>query len=276
MTHNLDDVRSWVIDVDGCLVSAARAGGKDGSAIPGAADLIDFLRKREDQFVVCTNASERPPREYAAHLRELGLSIEDDVFMTAGSAAADHIVHHYPNGTVLVVGGEGLQDPLRERGAQLAEPGGPLADVVMVGASRNYSADLIDAACLAVDAGAPLLATVDVPWFQGGRGKSVSVSSAISMAIGWVTHVTPTVVGKPSPFLAEALRRRLGNGPAAVIGDSVVEVELARHMDATAALVLTGATRADEVPTLTYPHQPDLVFGDVGELFTSLTTGGIQ
>lgn len=287
----LDRVRAWVIDVDGCLVRTDRPGGAGGEAIPGAAELLALLRDRGDQVLVCTNASERPPEEYAVHLRELGLDIHDDQFITAGSAAADYICFHHPGKSVLVVGGEGLSEPLRTLGATVIEPGTELADVVVVGAGRNYPGDLINAACLAVDAGAPLYTTIDVPWFHGGRGKSVSVSAAIATAISWVTGAEATVLGKPSVSLAETLARRFREGsanagestsahsaaagpiPTAVLGDATVEVELARHMDALALLVLSGATSAEQVPTLNPPHQPDLVFTNVGELHHTFTTG---
>ena len=279
---NLHDVRAWVIDVDGCLVRTDRPGGAGGEAMPGAVELLALLRDRGDQVLVCTNASERPPAEYAIHLRELGLDISDDQFITAGSAAADYICFHHPGKSALVVGGEGISDPLRARGATVVEPGVALAEVVVVGAGRNYPADLINAACLAVDAGAPLYTTINVPWFHGGRGKSVSVSAAIAAAISWTTGAEATVLGKPSGSLAQTLTRRFREGsdgagadaesiPTAVLGDATVEVELARRMNALALLVLSGATSAEEVPALNPPHQPDLVFTTVGELHQTLT-----
>lgn len=276
---NLGDVRAWVIDVDGCLVRTHRPGGAGGEAIPGAVELLAHLHERGDQVLVCTNASERPPAEYAEHLRELGLVISDEQFITAGSAAADYIAFHHPGKTVLVVGGEGLSEPLRSRGVAVVEPGDALADVVVVGAGRNYPTELINAACLAVDAGAPLYTTIDVPWFHGGRGKSVSVSAAIAAAISWTTGAPATVLGKPSASLAETLTRRFraeadeADIPTAVLGDAFVEVELARRMNALALLVLSGATSAEALPTLDPPHQPDLAFTDVGELHTTITTG---
>jgi len=276
---DLNDVRAWVIDVDGCLVRTHRPGGAGGEAIPGAVELLSLLRERGDQVLVCTNASERPPAEYAEHLRELGLSISDEQFITAGSAAADYIAYHHPGKSVLVVGGEGLSEPLRRLGVIVVEPGAALADVVVVGAGRNYPTELINAACLAVDAGAPLYTTIDVPWFHGGRGKSVSVSAAIAAAISWTTGAPATVLGKPSASLAETLTRRLraeadnADIPTAVLGDAFVELELARRMNALALLVLSGATSAEALPTLDPPHQPDLVFTDVGELHTTITSG---
>jgi NagD protein len=196
--------------------------------------------------------------------------------VTAGSAAADYITRHHQGARVLVLGEEGLADPLRRRGACLVEPsaGGPLADVVVVGAADTYDTAAINAGCLAVDAGAPLYTTVDVPWFHGGLGKAVAASAAIAHAVGWVTGVQPQVRGKPSPALAETLIRRLAaaGDEITVVGDATVEVELARQIGAHAVLVLSGATAAADLPALAAGHRPDLAVADVAELYHRLTS----
>ncbi|NKX51554.1 HAD family hydrolase, partial [Arthrobacter deserti] len=213
MSNNNEAVlnsRGWVLDVAGCLMRTKRAGGAGGEAMPRAAELVAALYGAGHAVVVCTNASEKTPAEYAAHLRDQGIGVRDEDFATAGSAAAEYIAHHYPGARVLAAGAEGLAGPLRQLGAELAEPGQPgLADVVVVGAAAGYSTEVINAASLAVDAGAPLFTTVDVPWFHGGLGKSVCVSAAIANAVGWATGTTPQVLGKPSRALAETLLRRL-------------------------------------------------------------------
>ncbi|MCG2621183.1 HAD hydrolase-like protein [Arthrobacter sp. I2-34] len=265
--------RGWVLDVDGCLMRTKRAGGAGGEAMPHAADLVAALYEAGHAVVVCTNASEKTPAEYAAHLRAQGIGVRDEDFATAGSAAAEYIAHHYPGARVLAAGAEGLAAPLRRLGVDLAEPGQPgLADVVVVGAADGYSTEVINAASLAVDAGAPLFTTVDVPWFHGGLDKSVCVSAAVANAIGWATGATPQVLGKPSTALAETLLRRLGV-PAAevtVVGDATVEIRLARHMGANSALVLSGATTGEHLRTLEGDARPDLAVADVAELYQLL------
>lgn len=265
--------RGWMLDVDGCLVSTARAGGAGGVPMPGAIELLDALYAAGHSVIICTNASEKTPADYADHLRETGLNARDEDFTTAGSAAAEYIAHHHPGARVLAVGAEGISVPLAGYGLELAEPGGQPADVVLVGAARGYSTDLINAACLAVDAGAPLYSTQASPWFHGGRGKSVAVSAVMASAIAWATGVQPRVLGKPSPFLGETLQRQLGVPAEAItiVGDAVAEIDLARAMGANAALVLSGATDADRLGTLEGAERPDVALADVAELLDLLT-----
>jgi NagD protein len=274
MNDRVRNSRAWVLDVDGCLMRTARAGGAGGTAMPGAGKLVDALRRAGHTVLICTNASQKPPREYAAHLRSAGIDVPDADFITAGSAAADYIAAHHAGSRVLVVGEEGLADPIRGLGLELADADTKgLADVVVVGAANGYSNELLNAACLAVDAGAPLYTTVNVPWFHGGLGKSIAVSGTIAAAIGWTTGTAAQVLGKPSAALGETLLHRLGTpaGQITVVGDATAEIELARSMGANSALVLSGATSPELLATLEGAARPDLAVADVAELLEFLT-----
>jgi NagD protein len=265
----LESIRGWVLDVDGCLVRTSRAGGRGGVPIDGARELLRTLEEAGDAVIVCTNASEKAPASYAAHLRDMGLPIDDDAFVTAGSGTAAHVHAHHPGARVLAVGDEGITVPLRDLGVELATPHDDrLADVVVVGAAADYSAADLNAAALAVDAGAAFYSTVATPWFHGGLGRSLAVSSAIAASIAWATGRDPVVGGKPSAALGESLLRRLGlpADEVAVVGDSVAEIGLAREIGAVSVLVLSGAVTPDDLPGLTGPLRPDVVLDDVAAL----------
>lgn len=270
----------WVLDVDGCLVRTAKAGGAGGEPFPGAVELLRWLRRQKRKFVVCTNASQRPARDYAKHLREIGLDIADDELMTAATAAADYIATHHPGAKVLVVGDRGLDDALLERHMDLVQPGNALADVVVVGAADVYASAAINAACLAIaDNAAAFYVTVDTPWFYGGTGRSVAFSSAMAASIAYVTGRKAVVCGKPSPALGEVLRQRLGgNGKRiVVVGDvASIEVRLAHQMGALGVLVMSGGTAPEEIPGLEPLDRPDLQVADVGALVELMEAMGPQ
>jgi len=260
----------WVIDVDGCLVRTAHAGGAGGTPIAGAAEFLAWLRRHERRFVVCTNASERPVQEYASHLRAIGLDIADDEMMTAATAAADHVAVAHAGQRVLVVGDRGLEEAMHSRGVETAPPGDAHAGVVVVGAAAGYAMATLNAACLAIaDHGAAFYVTVDVPWFHGGVGRSMAGSAAMASAIGAVTSRRAAVCGKPSPAIGDALRRRLGGAGRrlAVVGDAaIVEIDLAHRMDALGVLVMSGATSEADVARLAPEHRPHLRVADIGAL----------
>ncbi|WP_157105894.1 HAD-IIA family hydrolase [Nocardia sienata] len=274
MTDRLPtDTRAWILDVDGCLMRTARAGGSGGTAMPAAGEFVAALHRAGHAVIVCTNASQRPPAEYAQHLRDNGIEIADQDFVTAGSAAADYIANHHRGARVLAVGDRGLIEPLTAHGLDLADPGDRPADVVVVGAADSYTTAAINAAALAVDAGAALYTTVNLPWFHGGLGKSVAVSAAMAHAIAWAAGAEPIVLGKPSAALGETLTSRLDVDPAqiSVVGDATAEIDLARSMGAHSVLVLSGATDPAALAALPDPRRPDLVATDIEDLYTRLT-----
>lgn len=264
------NAQGWVLDVDGCLVRTAKAGGTGGVAIAGAVGLLRWLRRHERDFIVCTNASQRPVQDYAKHLRDIGLDVADHEMMTAATAAAGYIAAHHPGVPVLAVGDHGLEAALLEKRIELAQPGGAPAGVVVVGAADVYASSLLNAACLAiVDHGAAFYVTVDTPWFHGGVGRSLASSSAIAAAISAVTGRQAEVCGKPSPAIGEVLRTRLGGDGRrlVVVGDMAsIEIKLAHQMGALGVLVMSGGTSPAEIPNLEPQHRPHLQVADVGEL----------
>lgn len=264
---------AWVLDVDGCLVSTTRAGGAEGAPIAGAADLLRWLKDGGKRTIVCTNASQRPAARYAEHLRAIGLDVADADFVTAATAAADHIRAFYGEGPVVALGDDGLFEALVKAGVRRAEAGERPAAVI-VGAADVYSSADINAACLAIaDHGAAFHVTVDTPWFHGGQGRSVSSSTAIARAIEGVTGVAPIVCGKPSRALAEVLRARLDGAGAdiVVVGDMAsIEVRMAREMGALGVLVLSGGVSAADLPGLPDGDRPHVISENVGTLLAAM------
>ena len=75
------------------------------------------------------------------------------------------------------------------------------------------------------------------------------------------------IVGKPSEHMAAAFLDRLGVDPAqaAVVGDRLAtDVAMGRHIGAAGILVLSGATRAEDVARADI--RPDHVIAGIHEL----------
>lgn len=274
MLRRIAEAPGWVLDVDGCLVRTAKAGGAGGVPIEGAIEFLDWLHASGKKVIVCTNASQRPVGHYAAHLRKIGLDVSDHNMITAATAAADHIRAVHGDGPVVAIGEDGMYEALEAAGVRRASPEEVPAAIV-VGAADTYAARDINAACLAIaDHGAAFYLTVDTPWFHGGAGRSVSSSTAIARAIQGITGVQPIVCGKPSMVLADVLRARLGGhgSDIVIMGDMAsIEVRMAREMDALGVLVLSGGTAAEELSELPETDRPHVTAEDAGALLKALT-----
>lgn len=264
----------WVLDVDGCIVRTAKAGGAGGVPIEGAIELVNWLHATGKKVIVCTNASQRPVAHYAAHLRAIGLNVADADMITAATASADHIHALHGEGPVVALGDDGMSDALANAGVRLAKAD-EIPAAIVIGAADTYASRDINAACLAIaDHGAAFYLTVDTPWFHGGAGRSVSSSTAIARAIQGITGVAPIVCGKPSAALAGVLRARLGgpDGDVVIMGDMAsIEIRMAREMGALGVLVLSGGTAAEDLSGLPETDRPHLVANDAAALLATLT-----
>jgi NagD protein len=268
--------RYFVFDVDGCLALGASPGGQGGAALPGAAQLLGALKERGARFACCTNGSGRPPEAYAAGLRAYGLAIADEEMITPPVVAAQRIA---PAARVMVLGGDGVIEPLRRAGiSTVAADGDTDADAVLVGHVDRLETEQVHAATRAIWAGAPLLVTSYVPTIPVRGGRVASMSAAVAAGLAHVTGATPEVVGKPAPAVAEVARARMGaaeDDPLVVVGDDpALDIALGRAVGAGTVLVLSGAVGAADVPALPPSQRPDAVVTGVGDLLAALLAAG--
>lgn len=260
------DIRAFVFDVDGTLILADGPDWRGAVPLPGAAELLTWLRERGFPFALFTSGSTELPRTYAERLRAAGLPVEDWQVVTTGVTAAEIIVHDYPGRAVYVLGEEGLQAPLRERNIPIAEgEEAERAGVVLVGWSRVLTYDQLDTACRAVWNGADLLVTSAARAFVSKRGLRPGWSWSIAVAIAETTGKQPRIVGKPSVDALRAVARLLGSEVTriAVVGDDPdLELRMGRESGALTVQVRTG--RGSESPET--PEVGDLVLDGIEQL----------
>ncbi|EHR51391.1 putative sugar phosphatase of HAD superfamily [Saccharomonospora marina XMU15] len=268
----LDRVKGFLFDLDGTLVLGDRR-NNGLRPLPGALELIDWLRRREVPFVVFTNGTTRTAGGYAKLLAELGFGFGDDEVLTPASSAVEVLLRRGQR-RVVVLGGDGLADPLRDAGIEVLPPRGrPTADAVLVGWYREFTMDTVEAACHAVWQGASLYSASQSVFFASADGKALGTSRLLCAAISSVTGARVTVVGKPSAHALRAACHRLGL-PAravAVVGDDpMLETPMARRGGAVAIAVDTGVSGGEEYADLPPGRRPHLRLPGVQRLLSIL------
>jgi HAD superfamily hydrolase (TIGR01450 family) len=288
-TRTLDDrlaaVRAVMVDVDGTLVAPEGPGGSGGDVMPRADELIHTLRERGIRVLVYTNGTTHRPQYYAQELRKHGLPIEDDDLITPAVVAATYLGRHHPGARVLLIGGDGVREPLAESGVEVVGPDDGRIDVVLVAHDEEISGQKIKVACHAIWGGATFLTTSKARYYHRKGSRGVSLSGAVAAGIEHVTEKRPTIVGKPSVVSMEAIAARTGVPieDVLVVGDDVeIEIRMGRETGALTALVLSGTAGArgqEELDNLPAELQPDLVLEDIAGLFDVLPVlfgGGVS
>jgi 4-nitrophenyl phosphatase len=253
--------RGVILDLDGVVYRGRQA-------LPGAREFLSWLRQRGVPFAFVTNNSTRTPRQYVEHLAALGIPADDSQVVTSALCAADLLRRWQLAGPVLVVGGEGLREAVREAGYPLAEDADAAAVVVGLDVELTYAR--LRTACSAIRRGARFVATnldANLPV----EGEVWPGAGAIVAAIRTATGREPVSVGKPEPYPFQMALRRLGTSPSEtlVVGDQVAtDVLGGSRLGMRTALVLTGLAGAEEAER--GPVRPDLVARDLAELLDCL------
>lgn len=276
LMDRLNRAKAFIFDMDGTL-----ALGHDAAvgyrALPGAIELLEHLHQKAIPFCVFTNGTAKAPANYAASLREAGLSVGDDEMMTPATAAAIWF-RQKDISRVRVLGGEGARQPLAA------------ADIKTFGADEEVegiqavftasSADLrfadLKLACRDIQDGAQLTTSSHVPFFASRSGRAMSVSFSANKALMGLTGCELEVLGKPSArslFSALALMGLPETAVAdtIVVGDDpALEIGLANNAGAVGILVTSGIYKGADQKNSGAQQPPAETLPDVSYLLDSL------
>lgn len=253
-----EDVDGLVCDLDGVVY-------RGSEAIPGAPEALAALAGRGVRILYCTNNSRLTVSEYVEKLRGLGVEAGEDQILTSGVVTAEVIADRgWVPARALVVGGKGVAEELQRIGCELVDE--PDVDMVIVGWDPGFTYEVMKRASAAVRRGARLIATNADATFPAPGGELWPGAGAILASIERASGGAADVMGKPNPPMMEAAARRLQACRNIVaVGDRPdTDLAGARSMGWKTALVLSGVTRPEDVPSLAEP--PDVVAEDIGAL----------
>jgi 4-nitrophenyl phosphatase len=241
--------------------------------LPGLGRFFQTLRAADYRFILATNNATRTAAMYHDRLRRFGVEVPAEQILTSAEATAHYLRRELPPGaSVYAVGARGLQEALEAVGFTLVSPGAdgggslpPVAAVVVGLAPEAGYRQLATAASL-IRAGALFVGTnpdLTLPTESGSQPGAGALLAFVQAASG----VAPTIIGKPAPPLLEEALRRMDAEPAEtlMVGDRLeTDIIGAAALGLQTALVLTGVTRAEELPGA--PIRPDRVFAGLDEL----------
>ncbi len=255
MIHHTQ-IRGFIIDMDGVLWRGNRA-------LPGLTEFFTFLQQGQLPFMLVTNNASVSPLSIQEKLAGYGIKIETESVLTAAQGAAAWLGNHLPPGSPLyVIGEQSLHGELSQAGF-IPQPNGEAVAAVVVGFDRQLTWSKLAEACLAIAQGARFVGTNPDPSFPTERGL-VPGNGAILAALETATNISPTVIGKPEPYLFDLALARLGTDPGStlVLGDRLeTDILGGVQVGAATALMLTGVTSEEEARQSSI--KSDWIFSDL-------------
>jgi len=256
----LDGRDALLLDLDGVVYQGP---GAIEHAVPS------IVRAGESVRVgYITNNASRTDEQVAAHLRELGLTVQASDVVTSPQAAVRVLATLVePGSRILVVGGDGLVVELEAAGFVVTRSADDHPAAVIQGFAPHVGWEHLAEASFALHAGIPWVATNTdwtIPVARGIAPGNGTLVSAVHLAVGRL----PVFAGKPeTPIFDVATERFRAENPL-VVGDRLdTDILGGNRAGMATAIVLTGIDRAKQVLAAPATMQPDFILGDLRELF---------
>jgi 4-nitrophenyl phosphatase len=251
------EIKALVLDMDGVLWRSSQPVGD----LPAIFQRIHGLGLK----VICaTNNSTSTPEQFAAKLATLGVTLAPEWILNSAQASAAYLKKLHPQGgPVYLVGEIGLQLAFQPFGFWNTD-----RDVIAVvaGMDRQITYTKLSVASSLIRSGALFIGTNGDKTFPTPDGLLPGAGSILA-AIETASGVTPTLIGKPSPYLYQVALERLGTSAeeTLAVGDRLeTDILGGQRAGMRTALVLSGVSTREDVDRC--PTPPDLVAADLAEL----------
>jgi NagD protein len=234
--------------------------------LPRAGETIRRLRELGARTIFLSNNPTHTRSDYAAKLTRLGLPTQAEDVVHSTSVLIRLLKQEMPGSRLFVIGEPPLLEELAAAGFRLTADSAK-TDAVIASFDRTFGYAKLQTAFDAIRAGARFFATnadrfCPVP--GGGQPDAAAVIAAVEACTGVKVEA---VAGKPSRWMAQAALEAAGF-PAAdclMVGDRLeTDVRMGIQAGMAAALVLTGATRREEIQGADF--RPDYVLEGLGDL----------
>lgn len=230
-TEFLRDVRSWLLDLDGCIWFG-------DELAPGAAELVEDLRDTGAAVGFLTNTSSTDAAGVAEKLRRLGISAAEEDVVTPMSVLLGHEAFRQRRPVLALTTGT-IASLIAARGVEVVTEA-PRAEVVVVGKDTELTYARLAEATQALVDGAELVALNLDPSVPAEGGRTIPGVGAIAAALATASGTEPQLVGKPSRAFFEHALEHFGMDRAhtVMVGDrSDVDVRGARAVGLKTILV---------------------------------------
>lgn len=287
MSNDLSELnrkKLWILDLDGTVYLS-------DTVFPETLPFLQRVRDHGADYVFFTNNATHSKRTYLKRLASMRIPTEPWQMQSSAETTLHYLKTRRPGKRIYLVGTPDLSSTFREADIPLyndeiesdhedAGTGYPFdlsteegrrqearhCPIVISSFDRTLTYEKVDTACRLIRNGAEFLAThpdLNCPSEHGLIPDAGSIAAVITTATG----VKPRFFGKPYDDVISLIENISGvsRKDIVVVGDSLyTDVAVGVNNGTDAVLVLTGASRREDIPTS--PVKPTYVADSIGDL----------
>ncbi len=243
----------FLLDMDGVLIRGKKP-------IETSIEAVRRIKRAGHKVVVLTNNAIHSERNLATKLRDMGYDITPDEIFSSITALREYLREH-PIETAFPVASLGVIEALVQMNVSPFDSED--VDAVVVSFDKYVTYSKLERATKAILKGAKFIATNPDPSIVTEDGLARPGAGAIVGSIEIATGVKPIVLGKPSGWMIKLASHHYGfdRSMGVMVGDRIsTDIAAAENAGVDAVLVLTGATKEEDVPDdFKHPVYPDLL-----------------
>ena len=228
--------RGWLFDLDGTVY-------RGEALIPGAASVIDALRRDGRRIAFLSNKPIQTREDYARKLTRLGIPTRAEEVINSSLVLARYLAREDPRAPCFVIGEPPLVAELEAHGLVVRDT--PDVRWVVIAFDRTFTYAKLNTALQAVRRGARLIATNPDRTCPTEDGEIPDCAGMMAAVEAVTAKRVELVVGKPSPLILEAALEALGLPPGAcvMVGDRIeTDIAMGKRLGLGTILVLSGVT----------------------------------
>ncbi|MDO8627628.1 MAG: hypothetical protein Q7K42_04135, partial [Candidatus Diapherotrites archaeon] len=159
-------IKNFLIDMDGVLYEGMHL-------IPGALQAIEYLQRKDYNFLLFTNTNSKTKDSLMRKLSDLGFGILSDSVFTALDATMDYIVSKKPNAKIFPLQNKEIIKFMNDSGLKMAQNESEDIDFVVLGVDYSNTFQKMDSAFRVLYNTKAEFLLVSGDRFYPGDGKSV-------------------------------------------------------------------------------------------------------
>jgi arabinose operon protein AraL len=255
----MKEIKGYIFDLDGTIYL--------GNQLINEADtVIKNLQKEGKQILFLTNKTIESRRKYVEKLKNFNINVTIDNILNPTVTLINYLKANHLGSKLYIIGEQIIKDEIGLERFPLANTPEE-TDIVIISWDRDFHYDHLNFAYQAIKNGAVTIATNPdrtCPIEFGEVPDCAGMIGAIESVTGKKVDIQ---IGKPSVLTIQAALNVLNLAPeeCIMIGDRLeTDIRMGIEAGMKTALVLSGVTQANEVPTSEW--QPDYVFSSVKSL----------